>query len=188
MALGLTQPLRRISTRNLPGGKWRPARKADNLTAIWEPTVSKMWDPRRLTNLWASTSCCRDNFTFFYFTFNKNCARRIQSIQNFYHFCQIYRLEACDRRRKKKLSLLGYEILYLKMDAAGSSKTLVTSYETLSSHNPKDHSLHAVKYVHILRIIERYLTKFQCHIVYSSRSIWGRPTRSWSKKFLFSKL
>jgi hypothetical protein len=28
-----------MSTRNLPGDKGRPARKADNLTAICEPTV-----------------------------------------------------------------------------------------------------------------------------------------------------
>jgi hypothetical protein len=38
-ALGSTQPLTEMSTRNLPGGKERPARKADNLTAICEPTV-----------------------------------------------------------------------------------------------------------------------------------------------------
>jgi hypothetical protein len=29
----------RLSTRNLPGGKGRPARKADNLIAICEPIV-----------------------------------------------------------------------------------------------------------------------------------------------------
>jgi hypothetical protein len=28
-----------MSTRNLPGGKWRPAREADNLTVICEPIV-----------------------------------------------------------------------------------------------------------------------------------------------------
>jgi hypothetical protein len=39
MALGLTQPLTEMSTRNFPGGKSRLARKADNLTAICEPTV-----------------------------------------------------------------------------------------------------------------------------------------------------
>jgi hypothetical protein len=39
MALGSSQPLREMSTRNLPGGKGRPARKADNLTAICEPIV-----------------------------------------------------------------------------------------------------------------------------------------------------
>jgi hypothetical protein len=32
MALGSTQPLTEMSTRNLPGDKGRPARKADNLT------------------------------------------------------------------------------------------------------------------------------------------------------------
>jgi hypothetical protein len=25
-----------------------------------------MWEPRRLTTLWASTACCRDSFTFTY--------------------------------------------------------------------------------------------------------------------------
>jgi hypothetical protein len=35
-ALGSTQPLTEMSTRNLPGGKGRPARNADNLTAICE--------------------------------------------------------------------------------------------------------------------------------------------------------
>jgi hypothetical protein len=39
MALGSTQPLKEMSTRNLPGGKGRPARKADNFTAICEPIV-----------------------------------------------------------------------------------------------------------------------------------------------------
>jgi hypothetical protein len=33
------------------GGKGRPARKADNLTAICEPIVYKTWEPRRLTTL-----------------------------------------------------------------------------------------------------------------------------------------
>jgi hypothetical protein len=39
MALGSTQPLTEMSTRNLLGGKRRPARKADNLTAICEPIM-----------------------------------------------------------------------------------------------------------------------------------------------------
>jgi hypothetical protein len=39
MALGSTQPLTEMSTRNLPGGKKRPARRADNLAAIYEPKV-----------------------------------------------------------------------------------------------------------------------------------------------------
>jgi hypothetical protein len=38
MALGLTQPLAEMSTRNLPGGSEPPARKAD-LTTICEPIV-----------------------------------------------------------------------------------------------------------------------------------------------------
>jgi hypothetical protein len=43
MPLGSTQPLTEMSTMNFPGGgggvKGRPARKADDLTAIYEPTV-----------------------------------------------------------------------------------------------------------------------------------------------------
>jgi hypothetical protein len=39
MALGSTQPLTDTSTRNLPGGKERPVRRADNLAAICVPNV-----------------------------------------------------------------------------------------------------------------------------------------------------
>jgi hypothetical protein len=39
MALGSTQPLTKMSTRNLPAGKKRPACRADNLAAICEPNI-----------------------------------------------------------------------------------------------------------------------------------------------------
>jgi hypothetical protein len=57
MALGSMQPLTEMSTRNIPGGKGQPACKADNLTAICEPIVQKMWKSQLLTALWASTAC-----------------------------------------------------------------------------------------------------------------------------------
>jgi hypothetical protein len=41
MALGSTQPLTEICTRNFPGGKKPPARRVDNLTAIFEPNEWK---------------------------------------------------------------------------------------------------------------------------------------------------
>jgi hypothetical protein len=44
MALGSTQRLTEMSARNLLGGKWRSVRKADNITAICEPIVWKMWE------------------------------------------------------------------------------------------------------------------------------------------------
>jgi hypothetical protein len=53
-----------MTTTNLPGGKGGPAREAD-LTAICDPTVLKMWEPRRLTILWALTACYKDTFTYF---------------------------------------------------------------------------------------------------------------------------
>jgi hypothetical protein len=49
VALGSTRPLTGMSITNLSGGKKGPARRADNLTAIYEP--------RRYTNLRASTAC-----------------------------------------------------------------------------------------------------------------------------------
>jgi hypothetical protein len=49
MALGSARPRTEMNTRTLSGGKGWPERKADNLTAIYEPIVSKMWEPRRLT-------------------------------------------------------------------------------------------------------------------------------------------
>jgi hypothetical protein len=39
MAPESTQPLTEMSTGNLPGGKKRPARKADNLSAIYDPII-----------------------------------------------------------------------------------------------------------------------------------------------------
>jgi hypothetical protein len=39
VALGLTQPLTEMSTRNLPTGKKRPVRTADNFAAICEPNA-----------------------------------------------------------------------------------------------------------------------------------------------------
>jgi hypothetical protein len=41
MALGSTQPLTEMSTRNLLGGKTWPGYKADNLTAICELMVER---------------------------------------------------------------------------------------------------------------------------------------------------
>jgi hypothetical protein len=39
MALGSIQPLTEMSIKNLRGGKWWPARKADNLPALYKPIV-----------------------------------------------------------------------------------------------------------------------------------------------------
>jgi hypothetical protein len=64
MALGSNQPLTEMCTRNLSGVLGLPARDADNLTAICEVIVQKIWKPRRLTTLWAFMACYCDSFTF----------------------------------------------------------------------------------------------------------------------------
>jgi hypothetical protein len=66
MALGSTQPLTEMSTRNLPECKGRSGRKADQPDRhLWADRLENV-EPRRLTTLWASTSCYRDSFTFFF--------------------------------------------------------------------------------------------------------------------------
>jgi hypothetical protein len=62
MALGSLQPPTEMSTRNLPGSKGRLAHKPDNLTAICEQTAYKLWESRRLRNLWVPTACYWDRF------------------------------------------------------------------------------------------------------------------------------
>jgi hypothetical protein len=64
MALGPTQPLTEMSTRNLPRGKGWPVHNADNLAAICELTVKKMQEPRSFTTLQASMAHQRNSFTF----------------------------------------------------------------------------------------------------------------------------
>jgi hypothetical protein len=62
MALGSTQPLTEMSTRNFPGGKKRRARRADNLVAIsWMSEnvgASTSHKPKGIHGLY------RDSFTF----------------------------------------------------------------------------------------------------------------------------
>jgi hypothetical protein len=65
MALWSTQPLTEMSARYLLGGKGRLARRADKLTAICEPTLWKIWEPRRLTTLRTSTACHSDSSILF---------------------------------------------------------------------------------------------------------------------------
>jgi hypothetical protein len=58
MVFGSTQPLTEMSTRNLPRGKRRPVRRADNLAAICENVgTSTSRNPKGLHGLY------RDSFT-----------------------------------------------------------------------------------------------------------------------------
>jgi hypothetical protein len=72
VALGSTQPLTEMSTRNLLGGKGRPVRKAHNLTATCEPIVWEIRAPQRLITLWVFTAGYRDNFSFYHTIFRAN--------------------------------------------------------------------------------------------------------------------
>jgi hypothetical protein len=63
MALGSTQPLIEMSIRNLPEGKGRPARKADNLTVICEPLVKNV-GASTFDNSVGPHGCYVDSFLF----------------------------------------------------------------------------------------------------------------------------
>jgi hypothetical protein len=43
-------------------------READNLTAVYVPTVHNVWEPQRFTTIWASTIFNRANFNSFFFS------------------------------------------------------------------------------------------------------------------------
>jgi hypothetical protein len=63
MAVELSQASNRNQYRESSWGKGPLELEAD-LTAFCEPTIYKMWEPRCLTTLWASTACYRDSFAF----------------------------------------------------------------------------------------------------------------------------
>jgi hypothetical protein len=68
MALGSTQPLTEMKIRNLPGVKGGRRLELASSPPFVSQVVYKMWEPRRLTTLWASAACYRDTFTFLSFT------------------------------------------------------------------------------------------------------------------------
>jgi hypothetical protein len=50
-------------SRNLPEGYWAAGEKCwQSYRHLWADCLDKIWEPRRLTTLWAFTACCRDNF------------------------------------------------------------------------------------------------------------------------------
>jgi hypothetical protein len=67
MPLRTTQPLIEMTVRCLPGDRGMLELKADNLTAVCELTLWKMWESRRLATQLASKGSYRDTFIFFTF-------------------------------------------------------------------------------------------------------------------------
>jgi hypothetical protein len=54
-----------MSTRFISWGKWRPVRKADNLTTFYVPNVMEIWEPKSPGTLWATPGLLRDCCTYF---------------------------------------------------------------------------------------------------------------------------
>jgi hypothetical protein len=66
MALGSTQPLVKMNTRNIPGGKdGRCVRLTTSSSSRAE--CQEIWEPKPPGTLWATSGLLRDCFTSFYF-------------------------------------------------------------------------------------------------------------------------
>jgi hypothetical protein len=63
MALGSTQPLVKMSTRNIPGGKGGRCVRV-RLHHLTVPNVMKIWGPKPTGTLWATPGLLRVSFTF----------------------------------------------------------------------------------------------------------------------------
>jgi hypothetical protein len=94
MALGSTQPLTEMSTRNLPGGKKRPARRADNFAAIYEPNVWKCAS-LNLSQPWGPPGYVTGIILKFYFVI---CAWLFSERINKYIYCDNETLESLCRQ------------------------------------------------------------------------------------------
>jgi hypothetical protein len=105
MALGSTQPLTKMSTRNLPWGKKWPASRADKLAAICAECL-KMWEPQPLATLRASTACTGITLPLPYLTYkNININRGSKRISgkktNFNYKLQMRIIEQIFESRKQ---------------------------------------------------------------------------------------
>jgi hypothetical protein len=75
----------------VPAQKWVPgffrgamgARQARNanLTAICQRIVQKMWEPRRLTPLWAPTSLHKESFTLHHAIYLTALSHRLNTVE-----------------------------------------------------------------------------------------------------------
>jgi hypothetical protein len=90
MALGSTQPLTEMRTRNLHEGKMRPARRADNLAECL-----KMWEPQPLASLTATTACIGITLPLPYLTSIcfRHCRCNLLCLWTPYFTNRLYRLQ-----------------------------------------------------------------------------------------------
>jgi hypothetical protein len=91
MALGSTQPLTEMSTKNLPGGKGRPAREADHLTAICEMEASTPHNPMALHRLLQRQFYLSPYLYHQVECFNANFVTNFQFASNIHGYCTLIR-------------------------------------------------------------------------------------------------
>jgi hypothetical protein len=105
VALGSPQPITEMSTRNFPGVKKRPARRADNLAECL-----KIWEPQPLAALRASTACTGINLPLLYrFRINSRSSVRFRDLVRFLgrRIGPLQGLYLCRTTRTHKQNFLG---------------------------------------------------------------------------------
>jgi hypothetical protein len=187
MALGSTQPLTEMSTRNLSGGKKRPAHGADNLTAMYEPMsenvgASTSRNPKALHGLY------RDNFTY------------LSSYKTFLvpqHLLKIHNCTQPDLSIRTRVYCILRRVQILQPPAAwspfGPTVPLITRISvTTITHRSLSSSLSCLYFTFLLPQLEKllslpcfdFLTKKLCWIRVShgddcEESPIGSPRRWW---------
>jgi hypothetical protein len=68
MALGSTQPLVKMSTMNIPGGKGGRCVRVTTSPPL-SAECHEIWEPKPPGTVWATPGLLRDSFTFFYCTY-----------------------------------------------------------------------------------------------------------------------
>jgi hypothetical protein len=100
-----------------------------------------MWEPRRLTTLWAFTVCYRDSFTFFFYLYAANFLQDYTASYPIFFVLSSLRLLILFRALFS-LEIYPYlSITILKMEAACFIESLVTSYQITRRYIIEDRNL-----------------------------------------------
>ena len=81
MALGSTQPLLKMSTRNIPGGKGGRCVRLSTSSPL-RAECHEIWEPKLPGTLWATPGLLRD-----FFTFTGNC---VCGCDKYVYKCNVY--------------------------------------------------------------------------------------------------
>jgi hypothetical protein len=86
MVLRSAEPLTEMCTWTVSRSKGLPVGQADNLTAICDPIIKKMWELQHLAAVWANTAFYRNNCAVFFFIENQESILILMLMATFKRF------------------------------------------------------------------------------------------------------